>query len=123
MRNPPEWPVQSTKVQSGPHASCRPSNGIELFIGSYDGSRRLSWSRGLAGLRPSLDDLVVRLRKAQLDDLLIRARQLLRPQLDRQLLDLAGEVERHLVIVVDRSAGVDADVERLTQVHDEGNRM
>ena len=50
--------------------------------------------------------------------------ELRRPDLDRQLVERAGEAERHLVVlVVDRRAGIDADVEGLVDRHQERNGM
>src|SRR4030095_5078856 len=45
-----------------------------------------------------------------------------RPDLDRQLVERAGEAERHLVVVVvDRAAGVDAHVEGFVDRRYEGD--
>src|SRR5262245_63578710 len=46
--------------------------------------------------------------------------ELLRPELEGQLVERAGEPERHLIIpVVHRSARIDADVERFIDGHQE----
>src|SRR3990172_1018827 len=58
----------------------------------------------------------------ELEDL--RERSLDRSLLDRQLVELAGEAERHLVVaVVDRGARVDADVEGLVLREHERQRL
>src|SRR5260370_25678102 len=50
--------------------------------------------------------------------------QLLATELERDFRKFAGEAERHLVVVViHRSACVDADIERLVNRHNERNRV
>ena len=59
-----------------------------------------------------------------LNDLMFLARQLYRPELEGQLVDLAVEAERHLVVlVVHRRAGVDPDVEGLVSRQQERDRV
>jgi hypothetical protein len=66
--------------------------------------------------------LVFRLGEGVLDDLMILARELHRPELVSDLRDLAGEAERQLVIaIVHRRAGIHADIESLVQCHEEWN--
>src|SRR6266436_5127202 len=56
--------------------------------------------------------------------LLVRSGQLHRPEVDGQLIDLAVECERYLVVlVVDPRAGVDADVEGLVGHLQESDRV
>ena len=55
---------------------------------------------------------------------LVFGRQLRPVDLERQLVELAGERERHLVVlVVHRRAGVGADVEGLVPLQDERERV
>src|SRR5947207_14881128 len=57
------------------------------------------------------------------NDLLIRRRQLLRPEVEGQLVDLAVEAERHLIVlVVHRRAGVYSNVEGLVTRYQERDR-
>src|SRR5690349_12202916 len=58
-----------------------------------------------------------------LDDPPLVARNLRRSELERQLVDLAGELERQLVAVVHAGAGINADVEGLVDRHDERDRV
>src|SRR2546430_5272643 len=81
-------------------------------------------------LRASLDarrstniGLVARFGAGVLDDPLLVARELRRSKLEGQLVDLAGELERKLVAVIHSGAGIDADVERLVDCHQERNRV
>src|SRR5215510_374184 len=58
------------------------------------------------------DHLIPRCGEGVLDDLMVIAGQLRWPELEGQFVDLAGEAERHLIVlVVHRRAGVDAHVE------------
>src|SRR5215475_5543040 len=55
---------------------------------------------------------IMRVGARVLDDLLIITRELRRPEFERELVQFAGEAERHLVVlVVDGRTGVDAHVE------------
>src|ERR1700730_14590504 len=48
----------------------------------------------------------------------IRRGQLLRPEIEGQLVDCPGEPERHVVAVVHRRAGIHTDVEGLVYGHE-----
>src|SRR5262249_33683115 len=68
--------------------------------------------------------LVPRSGLRMLDGLLVIAAQLRWPELEGQLVDLAGERERHLVVlVVDWRAGVDAHVESFVDGYQEWSGM
>src|SRR5271156_4306743 len=54
---------------------------------------------------------------------MVRRHQLLRPELERQLVDFAGEVERQLVAIVHRCAGIAADVKGLINGHQKRDRV
>jgi hypothetical protein len=68
--------------------------------------------------------LVFRSNDVFVHDLVVVLCQLLRPELEGQLGDLTGKVERHLVIVVVHwRASVHADVEGLVYRHDQRAAM
>src|SRR5262249_22336156 len=73
--------------------------------------------------RRSMVSLVACLATGMLDDPLLVARYLRRSKLERQLVDLAGELERQLVAVIHARAGINADVEGLVDRHQERNRV
>ena len=88
------------------------------------GKRPWPWAKALSRLREATDVacLIVHSGERILNDLVVVLGQLRRPKLDGQLVELAGEAERHLVVVVvDRRARVDADVEGLVDRHEERN--
>src|SRR5690349_16374406 len=75
-------------------------------------------SRMTAGRRLS----VMRGSERMLNGPPVVARELLRRELERDLVELPGEAERDLVVlVVHRCTGVDADVEGLINGHKERN--
>src|SRR4051794_15177177 len=68
--------------------------------------------------------LVLRASEHLPADVTVAARQLLRSELEGHLDDLPVEAERYLVIaVIDRRAGVHADIEGLVDRHEERNGM
>src|SRR5271169_552173 len=73
---------------------------------------------------PIRSSIVFRFGYSFLEDLPVLVRQLLFPEFYRQLGNLAGEAERHLIVlVVDRGASVDSNVEGLVYRHEERNRV
>src|SRR5262245_58440046 len=60
--------------------------------------------------------------ESMLNDLMVLARKLLRSKLEGELVELAGEAERHLIVlVVYGRAGIDTHVEGLIDTHEEWN--
>jgi hypothetical protein len=68
-----------------------------------------------------LGGAIVARRCLQLLD--VRWRELRPIDLQRQLVERAGELERDLVVVGNRRAGIGADVEVFIPLHDERDRM
>ena len=129
-------PTRSATVAEGQHRSaapvptsitavvvCRVFTGMEWFNKSSFASIRVSFSLRRDLGHPRSDQNVSLLLLARLipgsgdccsNDLAVRGGQLLRAEFEGQLVELAREAERHLVVLVVYSgAGVHADIEGL----------
>ena len=67
--------------------------------------------------------LVPRFFKRVAHELLIIAGQLRWPEVECQLVDLPGKLERQLIAVIHPRAGIDANIEGLVDCHEECNRV